>query len=130
MSILSMGNLIKKEAVVLFFGDVFFFVFSLWLSLYIRFAELPNWDRFETHFTPFSILFIFWFLVYFIAGLYDKHTLILKSKLPSIVFNAQIVNSIFAIIFFYTIPTFGITPKTILFIYLFVSFISTLLWRL
>lgn len=125
-----MGNLIKKEAVVLFFGDVFFFVFSLWLSLYIRFAELPNWDRFETHFTPFSILFIFWFLVYFIAGLYDKHTLILKSKLPSIVFNAQIVNSIFAIIFFYTIPTFGITPKTILFIYLFVSFISTLLWRL
>jgi len=125
-----MGNLIKKEAVVLFFGDVFFFVFSLWLSLYIRFAELPNWDRFETHFTPFSILFIFWFLVYFIAGLYDKHTLILKSKLPSIVFNAQIVNSIFAIIFFYAIPTFGITPKTILFIYLFVSFISTLLWRL
>ncbi|MCX6702062.1 MAG: exopolysaccharide biosynthesis polyprenyl glycosylphosphotransferase [Candidatus Zambryskibacteria bacterium] len=125
-----MSNLIKKEAIVLFFGDIFFFVFSLWLSLYIRFAELPTLDRFEIHLIPFSILFVIWFLVYFIAGLYEKHTLILKSKLPSIIFNTQVVNSIFAIVFFYTIPIFGITPKTILFIYLFISFICILLWRL
>ncbi|MFA5888965.1 MAG: exopolysaccharide biosynthesis polyprenyl glycosylphosphotransferase [Candidatus Paceibacterota bacterium] len=125
-----MGNLIKKEAVILFFGDVFFFVFSLWLSLYLRFTELPTWDRFETHLTPFSILFVVWFLVYFIAGLYENHTLILKSKLPSIIFNAQVVNSIFTIIFFYTVPVFGITPKTILFIYLAVSFLCVLVWRL
>jgi exopolysaccharide biosynthesis polyprenyl glycosylphosphotransferase len=125
-----MSNLIKKEAIILFFGDIFFFVFSLWLSLYIRFAELPTWDIFSVHLTPFSILFVIWFLVYFIAGLYEKHTLILKSNLPSIIFNAQLVNSIFAIIFFYTIPIFGIAPKTILFIYLFISFVCTLLWRL
>jgi lipopolysaccharide/colanic/teichoic acid biosynthesis glycosyltransferase len=71
-----------------------------------------------------------WILVYFIAGLYEKHTLILKSKLPGIIFNAQLVNSIFAIIFFYTIPIFGITPKTILFIYLIISFVFVLFWRL
>lgn len=128
--ILSMGNLIKKEAIILFFGDIFFFVFSLWLSLYIRFFEMPTWDRFETHLIPFSILFIVWFLVYFIAGLYEKHTLILKGKLPSIIFNAQVVNSIFAIAFFYAFPVFGITPKTILFAYLLVSFICMLMWRL
>lgn len=124
-----MSNLIKKEAVVLFFGDVFFFIFSLWLTLYIRFLHLPTWELFKIHLVPFSVLFIVWFLVYFIAGLYDKHTLILKSRLPSIIFNAQVVNSIFAILFFYTIPVFGITPKTILFIYLFISFICILLWR-
>ncbi|HEY0220647.1 MAG TPA: hypothetical protein VGC58_00295, partial [Candidatus Paceibacterota bacterium] len=125
-----MTGLSKKEAVILFCGDVFFFVLSLWISLYFRFGEVPNSERFFAHFTPFSILFIVWILVYFIAGLYEKHTLILKSKLPSVIFNAQVVNSIFAIVFFYAIPVFGITPKTILFIYLFVSFIAILLWRL
>jgi lipopolysaccharide/colanic/teichoic acid biosynthesis glycosyltransferase len=125
-----MSNLIKKEAAILFFGDIFFFVFSLWLSLFLRFAQFPTWARFETHLAPFSILFVVWFLVYFIAGLYENHTLILKGKLPSIIFNAQVVNSIFAIVFFYTIPIFGITPKTILFIYLLISFLCISFWRL
>lgn len=125
-----MSLLSKKEAILLFCGDIFFFVFSLWVALYIRFGEIPTSERFIAHFIPFSILFLVWVTVYFIAGLYENHTLILKSKLPSIIFNAQVVNSIFAIIFFYIIPFFGITPKTILFIYLFVSFISILLWRL
>ncbi|MBA3733146.1 sugar transferase [Patescibacteria group bacterium] len=125
-----MRNLTNKEAIILFFGDIFFFIFSLWLSLYLRFRELPTLLRFKTHLIPFSILFVIWILVYFIAGLYEKHTLILKSRLPSIIFNVQIVNSIFAIIFFYTFPIFGITPKTILFIYLLVSFMFALGWRI
>jgi lipopolysaccharide/colanic/teichoic acid biosynthesis glycosyltransferase len=125
-----MKSLSKKEALVLFCGDIFFFVFSLWLSLWVRFGEMPTLPRFETHFAPFSFLFVVWFLVYFIAGLYEKHTLILKSKLPSVIWRAQIVNSALAVLFFYTIPFFGITPKTILFIYLIISFIFSVLWRM
>ncbi|MFZ2621379.1 MAG: exopolysaccharide biosynthesis polyprenyl glycosylphosphotransferase [Minisyncoccia bacterium] len=124
-----MSNLTKKEAITLFFGDVFSFVFSLWLSLCLRFGEIPTSERFLTHLIPFSVLFIVWILVFFIAGLYEKHTLILKSKLPSIIFNTQVVNSIFAIVFFYIIPVFGITPKTILFLYLIISFLLILFWR-
>ena len=125
-----MVNFRKKEAPLLFSGDILIFILSLWLSLYFRFAEIPSWSRFLTHFQPFSILFLIWLLVFFIAGLYEKHTLILKNKLPSVILNAQVMNSIFAIIFFYFIPYFGITPKTILFIYLAISFIFILLWRL
>ena len=125
-----MSSLTKKEAVILFLGDIFFFIFSLWLALYFRFGQAPSWEKFSVHIQPFSLLFIIWILVYFIGGLYEKHTLILKSKLPSVIFNAQVVNSIFAIIFFYLIPVFGIAPKTILFIYLIISFIGVLLWRL
>jgi lipopolysaccharide/colanic/teichoic acid biosynthesis glycosyltransferase len=68
--------------------------------------------------------------VFFIAGLYDKHTIIFKRKLPSIILNAQIVNVILAAVFFFFIPYFGITPKTNLFIYLFISFIFIVTWRL
>lgn len=125
-----MNSLGKKEAVILFFGDIFLFVFSLWLALYFRYGEIPSSKLFGTHILPFSILFCVWILVYFIAGLYEKHTLILKNKLPSVIFNAQFVNSIFAVVFFYLVPFFGITPKTILFIYLIVSFICVLVWRL
>src|SRR3989344_2111995 len=125
-----MSNLTKKEAVLLFCGDIFSFVFSLWLALYLRFAETPSLERFLDHFVPFSILFVLWVLVFFIAGLYEKHTLLLKSKLTDVIWSAQVVNSILAIVFFYTIPIFGITPKTILFIYLVISFACVLLWRL
>ena len=44
--------------------------------------------------------------------------------------NTQLVNSALAVVFFYFIPLFGITPKTILFIYLFVSFVIILAWRM
>jgi len=125
-----MSSLSKKESIVLFCGDVFFFIFSLWASLFLRFGEVPSIDRFMTHLVPFSILFVLWIIVFFIAGLYEKHTLILKGRLPGIIFNAQVANSIFAVIFFYAIPVFGITPKTILFVYLFISFVCILFWRL
>ncbi len=125
-----MSSLTKKEALILFVGDVLFFILSLWVALFIRFGIPPSGGRFLLHLRPFSILFILWVLVFFIAGLYEKHTLILKSKLPSVIWSAQLVNSIFAIVFFYLVPVFGITPKTILFIYLAVSFVAILLWRL
>ncbi len=125
-----MSSLSKKEAIILFCGDVFFFLFSLWLTLFVRYATLPTRALFVMHLVPFSYLFIVWLLVYFIAGLYEKHTLILKSKLPSVIFNAQVINSLFAIVFFYLVPMFGIAPKTILFIYLAISFVCILVWRL
>ncbi len=125
-----MSGLSRKEAILLFFGDIFFFIFSLWLSLTIRFGEFPTNEKFVTHLVPFSFLFLVWLFVYFIAGLYERHTLIIKSRLPNIIWGAQLVNSIFAIVFFYTLPLFGIAPKTLLFIYLIISFLLVLFWRL
>ena len=124
-----MKSLGKKEALILFFGDIFLFVFSLWLSLYFRFGQVSSIQSFQTLLFPFSFLFVIWFLIYFIAGLYEKHTLILKSKLPSVIFNAQVLCSILAVVFFYTIPFFGVTPKTILFIDLIISFVLSVAWR-
>src|SRR3989338_9457352 len=118
---MSLSN--KKDPLFLFLGDFSSFVVALWLSLFLRSFEIPSQDLFLTHLLPFSLLFVLWILVFYIAGLYDKHTAILKSKLPSILANTQIANSTLAVAFFYFVPFFGITPKTILFIYLLVSFI-------
>src|SRR3989344_1296380 len=120
----------RKEPLLLLLGDLFFFLVSLWLSLLIRNGELPSEQFFFTHLEPFSVLFAAWILVFYIAGLYEKHTVILKSRLPSILAKTQLTNSGLAVAFFYLVPFFGITPKTILFIYLFVSFVIILGWRM
>ncbi|MDO8589725.1 MAG: exopolysaccharide biosynthesis polyprenyl glycosylphosphotransferase [bacterium] len=125
-----MSLLNRKEALILLLGDICSFVVALWLSLLIRGLEVPSNDLFLTHFLPFSILFVLWILVFYIAGLYEKHTVILKSKLPTIITNTQLASSALAVMFFYFIPFFGITPKTILFIYLVVSFALILSWRM
>ncbi|MDO8471223.1 MAG: sugar transferase [bacterium] len=125
-----MSLLNRKESLVLFLGDLGSFVAALWLSLLIRNLEVPSKALFLTHLLPFSLLFVLWILVFYIAGLYEKHTVILKSKLPNILANTQIANSTLAVVFFYFVPFFGITPKTILFIYLLVSFVLILSWRI
>lgn len=115
---------------MLLVGDLFIFVISLWLTLIVRYGELPTKELFDDHAVPFGILFVAWVLVFFIAGLYEKHTTILQNKLAPIIFNAQVINIILAISFFYLIPSFGITPKTNLFIYIVISLALVLPWRL
>ncbi|MFC1802061.1 sugar transferase [Patescibacteria group bacterium] len=119
----------KKESIILFLGDIVAFVFSLWLTLLVRYISLPNSQVFIEHIKPFSFLFIIWIIVFFIAGLYEKRFFMLRRKLFSLIFNTQIINSIIAVIFFYFVPVFGISPKTNLFIYLIFSFTSIIFWR-
>jgi lipopolysaccharide/colanic/teichoic acid biosynthesis glycosyltransferase len=128
MSVFSPIN--KREELLLFLGDIVVFYLSLWSTLFVRYLAIPDWDLLASHATPFSILFVSWIIVFFISGLYEKQTVLLKSKLPIIIFNAQLVNSAIAIAFFYLIPYFNITPKTNLFIYLSVSFSLVVLWRI
>lgn len=125
-----MNILGKREPLILLLGDFFFFIVSLWLALFLRSFSLPSNGLFLTHLVPFTLLFVAWVIVFYIAGLYGKHTVILRSRLPSILLNTLSVNALLAVVFFYFIPFFGITPKTILFIYLAVSFLSILLWRM
>lgn len=110
-------------------GDLVMFGLSLWLALFLRYAKIPSSELFLNHLQPFSIIFLIWALVFYIAGLYDKHTSIFRQKLPRIIFNTLVANSIIAVFFFYFIPYLGITPKTILFIDLAVSFLFIYLWR-
>ncbi len=120
----------KKDTSILFVVDVAILYLSLWLTLALRYWQTPNVVVWGNHFIPFSIIIAVWVLVFFISGLYEKHTLILKSRLPSTVFQTQIANSFIAVLFFYFIPYLGIAPKTNLFIYLIISFALILLWRI
>lgn len=120
----------RKESLVLLLGDIVAFVASLWLALLVRKGVVPTWNAFATLLLPFSILFLLWVVSFFIAGLYEKQRIVRRSRLPELLLKTQIVNSVIAIIFFYTIPYFGVEPRTILFLYIIISLILTFLWRI
>jgi lipopolysaccharide/colanic/teichoic acid biosynthesis glycosyltransferase len=120
----------NTESFILFAGDLIFWVAALWITLAIRFAGLPSLKLFVDHLVPFSLLFPAWFVVFFLFDLYTKHTSAFKRKMFARLSKAQITNSIVAVVFFYFIPYLGITPKTVLFIYLAVSFLLVAIWRI
>ena len=120
----------KKEPWLLLLGDIVIFTVSLWLSLLVRFGEAPSGQLFSDLLLPLSILFVIWCLVFFIAGLYEKHTILFKRRLPTRIINTQIFNSFLAVVFFYFVPYFGVTPKVILFIYIVISLTLISIWRI
>ncbi len=118
-----------RELLVLILGDIVCFTVALWLTLLVRYLEWPSTENLQSHLGPFLILSIFWITIFYIAGLYDKHTTFLKNRLVSRIVNTQVINIVIAAVLFFFIP-FGIAPKTNLVIYLFVSIVLITGWRL
>lgn len=118
-----------RELLALIVGDIVVFMVSLWLTLFVRYLSFPSIDILTDHFGPFILLSSIWLLMFYMAGLYDKHTVFLKSLLFSRILNTQVVNVLVAALTFVIIP-FGIAPKTNLVIYLFVSVGLFTWWRM
>ena len=120
----------KREYVVLLLGDVAVFTASLWATLALRYLSLPSAELFRLHLLPFSFLFAAWVVIFFLAGLYGRHTRLFRSRLGATIFYTQIINMVIAALFFFLIPAFGLAPKTILLLYLIVSFVLIFIWRI
>lgn len=118
-----------RELGLLILGDIFFFIAALWAMLAVRFLEFPTVERFSNHLGPFLILSAVWLFVFYIAGLYDKQTIFIKSLLFGRIVNTQVINGVIAAILFLIIP-FGIAPKINLVIYLVFSVVFLTWWRL
>ncbi len=124
-----MRKLPSPQIFLIFLGDAALFYASLWATLALRYLEVPSSELYALHAEPFSYLFVVWVAVFYIANLYEPHTVVFKSKIPAAILNAQAVNSAIAVLFFYFIPAYGIAPKAMLFLYLVVSLALISLWR-
>lgn len=119
----------KHDPIVLVLGDIVIFTAALWLSLLVRNFETPSFEFFLAHLYPFSILFLIWIGVFLLAGLYDRASRLLRTRLPESILYAQTVNVILAAVFFFLIPVFGVAPKAVLLVYLAVSSVLIFSWR-
>lgn len=118
-----------QDLLILFVADLVLFTGSLWLALVGRHFDLPSTALFFEHLIVFLPLFCVSVLVFVTVGLYDKHVALFEHKLTSAVVAAQCANLIFAIIFFFLAPT-PLQPKTILLLYITISTLSIVVWRL
>lgn len=120
----------RRASLLLFAGDIVAFAVSLYLTLLLRYGTVPDITTLTPYMVPFTFLFALWILVFYSSGLYSKRISLFPSRLPDALFKTQIANILFAAVFFFLVPAFGITPKTILAIYLIVSLAVIFFWRL
>lgn len=118
-----------RELAWLLVGDTACFALALWATLLVRYLEWPGRELLSEHIGPFTFMALLWILIFYIAGLYDKHTVFMKGMMLNRILNTQLVNILLAG-FLFTILPFGITPKTNLVIYLALSVALISLWRL
>lgn len=118
-----------RELFILIAGDIVVFNVALLLTLTIRYVELPSMERLELHLPPFLTFSAVWLGIFFILGLYDKHTNLLKKLLATRILYAQVINVVVAGVLFFTLPL-GITPKTNLVLYLVISIALLTWWRI
>ncbi|KND50246.1 MAG: putative colanic acid biosysnthesis UDP-glucose lipid carrier transferase [Parcubacteria bacterium C7867-007] len=119
---------LRRETNLLLLGDSILLVFSLFLALTIRNLAIPSGSYFLEHFVAFIPIFVISVIVFFIGGLYEKQTRLVRSVMGGRIFTAQAANTVIAALLFFFLP-FEIAPKTILAIYLIVSVIAISLWR-
>lgn len=124
-----MHMLVRGSTLLLLLGDLIVFAGALVLTLLIRYREIPNEEIVTLHLQSFSVIFLLWILTFLITGLYDRHVSLIRKSIPVLVLRVQFFNILLSALVFFLLP-FGIEPKTNLFIYLVLSTILIVLWRL
>jgi exopolysaccharide biosynthesis polyprenyl glycosylphosphotransferase len=120
----------RKEPVMLVLGDVIILGVSLLLTLWLRYGEALTYRFAYSHILPFAIIFIYSLIFFYISGLYGRTIALERSSVPWVIIKTQLVNGMLAVLLFYFIPTFSVTPKITLSIYIGLSIAVLILWRL
>ncbi len=118
----------RRDQILLFLGDLAAFVGGLWVALLVRHFEVPSVADLILH-APFIPLIICWIGVFVTVGLYDRHVALFEQRLGATITEAQIVNFLLALAFFFLAPV-AIQPKTVLAIYFVISTALIIVWRL
>jgi len=114
---------------ILLLGDIVILYLSLWLTLLIRYGTNFDFQRWQQHFWPLTIIYLLWLIVFYIAGLYELTLARNNISFYSTLSRGLAINAGLAIAFFYFIPYFGITPKTNLFLNLVILTLLFSGWR-
>lgn len=120
----------KIKALILVAGDLAALYVALALTLAVRTSPGQAAALFaQQHVAPFTVMFVFWIIVFYIAGLYDIRRMRNTLEFFKTLCLAIVINAAFSVAFFYLVPIFGITPKVTLFLFLMLFTGLELSWR-
>ncbi len=119
----------RMRLTLLFLGDIAALYLGLFLTLVIRYGGGFYGEFADHHFVPFTVIFVFWLIIFYIAGLYELPRLRNTIDFSKTLFSAIAINTALSVAFFYAIPSAGITPKTNLLLFVAIFSILSFLWR-
>ncbi len=124
---------LKFKTFIIFIGDIVILYGSLVLALLIRYGAEDNFFVFSSnltnHLAPFSLIFAVWVIVFYLTDLYDPRNFKNNINFFKNFGLTLLINGFLAVLFFYLIPIYGITPKTNLLIFLIIFGVLSSLWR-
>jgi exopolysaccharide biosynthesis polyprenyl glycosylphosphotransferase len=119
----------RLKSLLLLVGDFVMFELALFVALAIRNAEIDI-GVWLVNIIPFTIVILLWIVCFYIAGLYNLMLVREPVRLFRTFLEGMIANLAIAFGFFYLLPFFGLTPRTILFLFFSLSLLLGYAWRL
>jgi exopolysaccharide biosynthesis polyprenyl glycosylphosphotransferase len=107
-----------SKKLTLIVSDLIAFYGALAATLFVRYGDEQWYFQWLIHRAPFSLLLIVWLFALYIANLYERSVMRNDRDFFQRLGQAMIVASVASALFFYLIPSLGITPKTNLFLFL------------
>ena len=125
-----MKDLLKIKKIILLAGDALFLFASLPLTLFIAFGSELSFELFLEHLLPFSFLYFFVLVLFYINGLYDIRKFKSATSLFASIFMLHGVAIILGIVFFYlATDLLSISPKTNLVLNMLTAAFMVWVWR-
>lgn len=118
----------RWTSIILAFGDVVLLYSALWITLTLRYGSAEH-GLWELHLIPFSIVFGVLVLSFFIAGLYDVRVIAPERRHITLFFLTLLVGGGIAVLLFYLVPAWKITPRLNLFAHLTLASLFLFLWH-
>ena len=119
----------KAKKIILLLGDIIILYSTLYLTLLIRYWQLPSYQAWQNHLGPFSLIFIAWLLIFYISNLYNLHLAVNNAKFFGLTARSLIIAGLLSAAFFYLNPQISIAPKTNLVVYIIIFVVLFYLWR-
>jgi len=114
---------------ILFIGDALVIILSLFIALVVRYDFSVAQEDFLFNLGQFGIIFALWMMIFYVGGLYGIRKAKNDRPFFQLFFSLLGTNALIAILAFYFVPFFAITPKIVLFVTLFVSALVLIIWR-
>jgi exopolysaccharide biosynthesis polyprenyl glycosylphosphotransferase len=119
----------KSKKLLLLLGDISILYLSLYITLAIRYQSWPSLSSWQQHFSAFSLVFVFWLIIFYINDLYNLFLAVNNERFFRKTLQAISVAALLSALYFYLSPYIGIAPKTNLLIYIFVFASLFFAWR-
>lgn len=122
-----MSNRLKK--IILVIGDILVLYCTLYLTLLVRYAQIPGLKLWMDHFFPFSIIIVVWIIIFYISELYNLSYAISNWHFFRLSLRSFIAGGVISSLFFYLVPGIKIAPKTNLLLFTIILTFLFFLWR-